>query len=129
MDPFSDVFLRLTYFLCFVGEGIMPIWAMVIILWRELGIMFVRMLLVREGFAMGASYAGKIKSVLYFISGTAGLLLLTIRAWGPNWSGLYTLGRVSVFLFAGAALAALLSFVDYFRRYMASETYKKFMSE
>ncbi len=129
MDPFSDVFLRLTYFLCFTMAGFMPVWALALILWRELGILFVRMLLVREGFALAAGKGGKIKAVLYFISGIFGLLLLTVGAWWPQWRGLDVLGRLAGALFAAAAVAALVSFVDYFRRFKASETWQKFLSE
>ena len=51
MDPFADTLSHVTYFLCFLSYGIMPLWAFVIIMWREYAILFVRMLL--------AKYAGK----------------------------------------------------------------------
>ena len=36
MDPFADSFSRITYFLCFMIAGIMPVWIFVIILYRDL---------------------------------------------------------------------------------------------
>ena len=129
MDPFSDVFLRITYFTFFVGAGLMPIWTMVIILWRELGIMFIRMLLAREGTAMAANKGGKLKSVLYFISGLGGMLALTLRAWCPGSNILITAEKVSTVLFILAALASIISFIDYFRYYLKTDIHKKFMSE
>ncbi len=129
MDPFSDVFLRITYFVCFVGAGLMPIWTLAIILWRELGIMFVRMLLAREGIALAANKGGKLKSVLYFISGLGGLSVLTLRAWRPNFEWMNRAELIVAGLFIISAAAALFSFIDYFLGYLKTDTHKKFMSD
>ncbi len=129
MDPFSDVFLRVTYFICFTSSGIMPVWALIIIVWRELGILFVRMLLIREGEALAASKGGKSKAMLYFLSGIGGLSVLTIQAWIPEWTESGTVEYVAFGLFSVSALAALLSFIDYWRHFVKSETHRKFMDE
>ena len=129
MDPFSDVFLRVTYFACFIGAGLMPIWTLVIILWRELAIMFIRMLLAREGVAMAANKGGKLKSFLYFVSGFGGLFALTLRAWTPDLGWLMKAEQISALLFVIAAVASLISFADYFRSYLKTDTHRKFLSE
>ncbi|MCF7954037.1 MAG: CDP-alcohol phosphatidyltransferase family protein, partial [Spirochaetales bacterium] len=64
MDPFADVFSRLTYFVCFTVSGIMPAWVFLIILYRELGVTFLRMVMIKRGTAMAASIYGKFKAVL-----------------------------------------------------------------
>jgi len=129
MDPFSDVFLRITYFICFVGAGLMPIWALVVIVWRELAIMFIRMLLFREGVALAANIGGKLKSLLYFVSGLGGLTMLTIRAWAPGVPWKDQAEFTVMILFVVAALASLISFADYFRQYLKTESFRSFMSE
>jgi CDP-diacylglycerol--glycerol-3-phosphate 3-phosphatidyltransferase len=129
MDPFSDVFLRVTYFACFLGAGLMPVWTLVIILWRELGIMFIRMLLAREGVALAANKGGKLKSFLYFVSGFGGVFALTLRAWVPDLNWLSQAERVVALLFVVAAVASLVSFADYFRQYLKTDTHKTFMAE
>lgn len=129
MDPFSDVFLRITYFICFLSSGIMPVWTLAIIIWRELGIMFVRTLLIREGEALAASKGGKIKALLYFVSGIGGLSVLTLRAWAGGITWMPTAEKISSGLFILAALAALASFADYWRHYIKSDTYRKFMEK
>ena len=129
MDPFSDVFLRITYFTCFVGAGLMPIWTLIIILWRELAIMFIRMLLAREGVALAANKGGKLKSFLYFVSGFGGLFALTLRSWRFDSGWLSQVERVSAIFFIVAAAASLISFADYFRYYLKTDIHKKFMSE
>lgn len=129
MDPFSDVFLRITCFLCFVGEGLMPIWTLAIIFWRELLIIFMRMLLVKDGRALAANRGGKLKSLLYFLSGIGGFFGLTIRAWWPDISWQPLVLRLIAWVFVLAALAAVLSFAAYFRLYLGSDTHRKFVSE
>lgn len=74
-DPFADVVARLTYFVCFLLAGIMPPWAFLIILYREFGMLFLRMVLSGKGIAMGARPGGKLKAVLYMLAGGASLLL------------------------------------------------------
>jgi len=129
MDPFSDVFLRVTYFVGFVAFGLMPVWALIVILWRELLILFIRMLLIREGFAMAANVWGKAKSFLYFLSGVGGMLGLTFRIWYRDADWLYNAERIIYYVFAASAVAALISFAVYFNGFRKSETYKKFISE
>ena len=129
MDPFSDVFLRVTYFTCFVGADLMPVWTLVIILWRELAIMFIRMLLAREGTALAANAGGKLKSLPYFVSGSGGVFALTLRAWWPQLEWRHDAERIVELLFVVASLASLISFIDYLRHYFRSETHRRFMSE
>lgn len=129
MDPFSDVFLRITYFVCFVGSGLMPVWTLAVIIWRELSIMFIRMLLFREGKTLAANMGGKLKAVLYFLSGSGGLFGLTLRAWYPKITWLSIAEKIIALAFILSALASLISFVSYLRLYFHSETHKKFMSE
>jgi CDP-diacylglycerol--glycerol-3-phosphate 3-phosphatidyltransferase len=113
-DPYADVFARLTYFTCFVLGGIMPAWAFIIILYRELSINFIRMLLAQRGIAMGARPGGKLKSVIYMTSGAASLILMSARGLGLL-QGLWPAASIAVYaLYSLSALLALLSFADYF---------------
>jgi CDP-diacylglycerol--glycerol-3-phosphate 3-phosphatidyltransferase len=113
LDPFADVIARLTYFVCFVAVGIMPAWAFILIMYREMGITFLRMLMFRDGYALAAKKGGKLKAVFYAVAGWAGLFIHTCRSLGlfPDYlSNFLFLARV---LFAVAAVLALLSFGDY----------------
>jgi len=116
-DPYADVFARITYFICFALTGIMPAWAFVVVLYRELSINFLRMLAAQRGVAMGARPGGKLKSATYMASGAASLVYFSARslnlfpqALPPLYIGIYT-------LYALAALLSLVSFVDYFAQY------------
>jgi len=117
LDPFADVVSRLTYFVCFVATGIMPAWAFILIMYREFGITYLRMILYREGYALAARKGGKLKAVLYAIAGGAGLFIHTCRLLGWFSNFMDTMVLVVKGLFAAAALIALISFIDYLRAY------------
>lgn len=123
-DPFADVVARITYFLAFTSIGIMPLWVLLVVLYREFGILFLRMLLGLKGIAMGARTGGKLKAGIYMVAGMLSLALYSARvlgggqAAGPivlaNSAGiLYALGLLTLIAYVLAALATVLSFVDY----------------
>jgi CDP-diacylglycerol--glycerol-3-phosphate 3-phosphatidyltransferase len=116
-DPYADVFARITYFTCFVLGGLMPAWAFILILYRELSINFMRMLLAQRGVAMGARKGGKLKSATYMAAGAATLLYVSLSRLDllagflpPLYIGIYA-------LYSLAALLAVISFIDYFVQY------------
>jgi len=79
-DPFADSFARLTYFLSFVAVGIMPVWIFLLVMYRDVGVSFVRLLCMKHGVAMSAQLSGKIKAWVYAIAGGAGLALVTAQS-------------------------------------------------
>lgn len=112
-DPFADVFSRLTYFLCFVGIGLMPVWIMALIIYREITIMFLRTMMMRKGIAMGARMGGKLKAWAYAISGIGGMIFVSIQRLGIFQEVLPELRTVTLVLFIIAGLASLISLSDY----------------
>jgi CDP-diacylglycerol--glycerol-3-phosphate 3-phosphatidyltransferase len=114
LDPFADVIARLTYFVCFVAAGIMPAWAFIPILYRELGVTYLRMIMYKDGFALAAKRGGKLKAIFYAISGGFGLLIhtnTTLAIFPEYLDTLYFAGKI---VFTIAALLSLASFADYF---------------
>jgi len=113
-DPFADVLARITYFVCFAFSGIMPLWVLLIILYREFGILFLRMMLSFKGIAMGARAGGKLKAGLYMLSGLLSLLLVTMENLSFGDSLLPALKTVVYVAYVAAGLVSAVSFVDYF---------------
>ncbi|MDR1893902.1 MAG: CDP-diacylglycerol--glycerol-3-phosphate 3-phosphatidyltransferase [Spirochaetales bacterium] len=113
LDPFSDVISRMTFFYCFTLSGFMPKPILLILLYREFGILFVRMFMMGRGKAMGASIWGKLKAVCYFFSAVLGLLTMSGRYLGgeffssPPWNALI-LG-----FFILSAVSSVASFFTY----------------
>ena len=127
LDPFSDVISRLTYFVAFVAipgvllpgtysglaGGIMPIWMFLIILYRELGVTFLRTILFNRGIAMAARKGGKAKAILYAISGGAGLLVIGAIHFHFDQSIQQFTQTVALISFSLSVLVSAVSFVDY----------------
>jgi CDP-diacylglycerol--glycerol-3-phosphate 3-phosphatidyltransferase len=116
-DPYADVFARLTYFVCFALDGIMPAWALVVVIYRELSINFIRMLLAQRGVAMGARPGGKLKSATYMVAGATSLIYVGLGKLGllPGLAGSLSIAIYA--LYALAAFLALASFADYYLQY------------
>lgn len=113
LDPFADVISRLTYFAVFASLGVMPAWMMILIMYREVGIMFVRMVMYRDGIALAARRGGKAKAVMYAVAGGLGILILSNRYLG--WLSAYTavLKTTALVVFGLSVLFAWVSFLDY----------------
>jgi CDP-diacylglycerol--glycerol-3-phosphate 3-phosphatidyltransferase len=121
-DPFADVLVRITYFLCFVVDGILPVALLLIVLYREFGIQFLRVLMMKKGVAMGARKGGKLKAVAYMAAGVLALLAASVARLGLDdalYSGL-RLGAIIVFLVS--VLISVVSFADYMVVYRKTGT-------
>jgi len=116
-DPFADTLVQLTFFLCFVIDGIFPVALFLVVIYREFGILFIRNLMLKEGIAMGARMSGKVKTVAYIVACStalvyASLIRLDILEF------LHLVFRIaSVVIFAVSVLISVLSFLDYFSVY------------
>ncbi len=116
-DPFSDVLVRITYFLCFVIDGIFPVPLLLIVLYREFSIQFVRTLMMKKGVAMGARMSGKVKAVTYMASGAIALLAETVFRLGCAGTPFTILKIISIIIFTIGAVMAVTSFLEYLSVY------------
>lgn len=114
LDPFADVIGRITYFVCLSFSGIMPLWAFLVILYRELSVTFLRMMLMGQGVAMAASIWGKAKAVLYAVSAIFGILYVGLMRLAGQQAWMDTYFVLLQWVFALAAVASLASFISYF---------------
>ena len=115
LDPFSDVMSRVTFFVCFAFSGFIPLWMLLIILYRELGIQFVRMHMMSKGIAMAASFWGKLKAVFYFISALAGMVTFSGRMLGQEFFESTVWSTLLFVLFALAVVSSAFSFITYIK--------------
>jgi CDP-diacylglycerol---glycerol-3-phosphate 3-phosphatidyltransferase len=125
LDPFADVISRITYFLCLAYSGIMPLWVFIIILYRELSVIFLRMIMMGKGVAMAANIWGKAKAVLYAISGFAGIILAFLLRSMPDAEWLSIYQSILFVLFVITAAASVISFITYLRPVIRSGVFNK----
>lgn len=119
-DPFADTLVRITYFLCFVVDGILPAFLLAIVLYREFGILFMRALLMGRGIALGARSGGKAKAVAYMVAGIAALAASSFERLGLV-GELFSYTRMAAIgLFALSVVLSLTSFGDYVRVFRGS---------
>ncbi len=122
LDPFTDVLANITVFFTFVLSGYMPAFFFLIIIYREMGIQFVRTLSAQSGIVIAASMAGKTKTVTYIAAGGFSLLIESMMrlnfAIAPATIGV--LKTANTALYALATLLSVLSFASYLKAFLAS---------
>ncbi len=121
LDPFADTLSHLTFFVCFLSYGIMPAWAFVIIMWREFAILFLRMIIIKQGGkAMPANIFGKSKTVLYAFTTLVSIIFIFAETFigSGNWNHV---GSIVIYvLFALSAIASITSFFIYLKDVLKS---------
>lgn len=117
-DPFADVFLHLSTFVCYMfsagslGGYIHPA-LFILLMWREISQNFLRMVAAKQGTAIAARKGGKFKTVFYIVSGFYALfleLLVRLNAM-PDCFG--ALKIASTVCFVICVILSYASFVDY----------------
>ena len=68
-DPFADVVAHLTILFCLVISDYFPIWIFILIFYREFCMLFIRLIAIQKGVAIAARKGGKLKTVLYIVTG------------------------------------------------------------
>ena len=117
-DPFADVLANITVLLCFMIAGYLPVLLFIIILYREMSIMFVRMLASRNGVAIGARKGGKTKTVMYIVAAGFSLAIETAVRFNIVFPfSIEVLRWINLGLYCLAVLLAIASFIDYLRHF------------
>lgn len=117
-DPFADVVANLTVLLTFMLSGYVPVPLFIIILYRELSILFLRMLARGNGITIAAKKGGKIKTVCYITAEGFTLLIELLIAFSlTGESTVHMLIVANKILYGVAAVLSVGSFFDYLTSY------------
>jgi CDP-diacylglycerol--glycerol-3-phosphate 3-phosphatidyltransferase len=119
-DPFADTLMQVSCFLCFVIDSIIPAALFLIVLYRELGILLIRNLMLKKGVAMGARMSGKIKTVTYIAAGGVALLYSSLLRLGAAGHLQPIVKITAIIVFGISVLFSVLSFLDYVFVYRSS---------
>ena len=82
MDPLADKLLVTAVFVCLVQIGMVPAWAVIIILSREFAVSGLRSIAASNGLVIAASWWGKIKTVTQMLAILLFLLTVNIMTIG-----------------------------------------------
>ena len=117
-DPFADVVLHLTSFVCLMHSikpelSYMPVYFFVLIMLREFSQNFLRMVAAKQGTAIAARKGGKLKTVVYIVAEFYGIFLeLLVRLDAvPEFFGAMQTGAFA--FFALCVILSYASFIDY----------------
>lgn len=113
LDPLADSLSRLTYFLCFTLAGTMPAWILLVLVYRDVGVSYVRVLFSRSGVMMSARVSGKVKAWIYAFAGGFGLAQVSLRVLDILPTIRDGVAALTIVLFLAAAGAAIWSLGDY----------------
>jgi CDP-diacylglycerol--glycerol-3-phosphate 3-phosphatidyltransferase len=125
LDPFADSFSRLTYFICFAGKGFMPIWILLILVYRDITVAFIRLFVAKKGIMYGSRWSGKIKAWIYAFAGIAGMIYFSIQKLliFPQMNVIFYYIKEIIFILC--AVIATLSVIDYSSVFWKHKTEKK----
>jgi CDP-diacylglycerol--glycerol-3-phosphate 3-phosphatidyltransferase len=113
LDPLADSVSRLTYFICFAGSGFLPLWVLLILVYRDVGVSYVRVLASRRSVMLAARVSGKVKAWVYGVSGGGGIVVFAMQSLGWAAGAREAVGVLVFWLFVASAAVALWSLADY----------------
>jgi CDP-diacylglycerol--glycerol-3-phosphate 3-phosphatidyltransferase len=108
MDPLADKLLVIGALVSLVQLDLAPAWMVAVILGREFAVTVLRSVAYARGFTMPASPLGKIKLIAQVVA-----ILILILGQGHLHS-FFVVGQIALWV---ATITALLSAVDYYRRF------------
>ena len=113
LDPMADTLCRLTYFIALAGAGILPLWMLLVFVYRDFVVAYIRVVISREGVMLAARISGKLKAWTYAIAAGGGFMVFSLKVMGAP--SVWTMGFqwLSLGLFVAAVGVAAWSFTDY----------------
>ena len=111
MDPIADKLLVNTLYILFAYQGLIPVVAVLVMIWRDVFVDGLRMLAAEKGRVVSAGYLGKLKTVVQMF--TIMLILVSNLPFE-----LYNLPVSSFFLWFSVVIS-LSSGINYFRQLSA----------
>ena len=116
-DPFADTLTQITFFFCFVIDGILPAILFLAVLYREFSILFIRNLMLKKGVTLGARIGGKIKTVTYILAGALALLASSLVRLGSTGLVYRGLAMAASAVFIISVIISIVSLLDYLSVY------------
>ncbi len=131
LDPLADKMLTTAAFLGFLATGHIDVWAVMLILTREFMVTSVRLLAVKDGTVIAASFAGKLKTVMQFVAIIYMLTAMEVCSWQNGllqgvlpdafYAVLMTVGQILVWISVVLTIVSGVQYVWNGRQYFADK--------
>ena len=112
-DPLADKVLIIATFFTFYFAGIIDLWMVLIILFRDLFVTFLRIYLVKKDMPLQTSYLAKGKTVVQFVAIYLIFIFLFFKYWSSNQLLILILQRTVIIFMYFVVLFTLWSVFDY----------------
>jgi len=113
LDPLADTLCRLTYFIVLAADGILPLWMLLVFVYRDFGVAYIRVVVSREGVMLAARLSGKLKAWTYAIAAGGGFMVFSLRTLQAPTEWVVGFQWLSLGIFIVAIGVAVWSFSDY----------------
>jgi CDP-diacylglycerol--glycerol-3-phosphate 3-phosphatidyltransferase len=113
LDPLADTLCRLTYFILLAAAGILPLWMLLVFMYRDFAVAYIRVVISRQGVMLAARISGKLKAWTYAIAAGGGFMVFSLRSLGASSEWVAGFRWLSLGLFIAAVGVAVWSFTDY----------------
>jgi CDP-diacylglycerol---glycerol-3-phosphate 3-phosphatidyltransferase len=113
LDPLADTLCRLTYFIVLAAAGILPLWMLLVFVYRDFGVAYIRVVVSREGVMLAARISGKLKAWTYAIAAGGGFMVFSLKTLGAPSGWVVGFQWLSLGIFIIAVGVAVWSFTDY----------------
>lgn len=109
LDPLADTLSHFGVFLCLLWIGLIPIWVLIGMYYREAIVWTLRIILAKRGIVMGARLSGKAKAVCQgFTANAVVFSMVMYHVWT-----VFPMREIAQILGIVTLLATLFSLVDY----------------
>lgn len=118
-DPFADVFLHITTLCSFTFTGYFNPICLILILYREFTMNFIRMVASKKGVAIAARKGGKLKTCCYILTGFIMLLVeCALRIGHPFTGNVRSAFDITITIMSWLCVVlAYISFADYLKSF------------
>jgi CDP-diacylglycerol--glycerol-3-phosphate 3-phosphatidyltransferase len=113
LDPLADTLCRLTYFIVLAAAGILPLWMLLVFVYRDFGVAYIRVVVSREGVMLAARLSGKLKAWTYAIAAGGGFMVFSLKTLAAPAEWVVGFQWLSLGIFIIAIGVAVWSFTDY----------------
>jgi len=109
LDPLADILGHMGTFLCLLWIGLVPLWLLIVIYYREAMVGTLRIIAAKRGIVVAARTSGKLKSIALGGSGFLLMLGLAVTHYHPG----FPIETIASVLSAVLGMVVLFSGIDY----------------
>jgi CDP-diacylglycerol--glycerol-3-phosphate 3-phosphatidyltransferase len=110
LDPLADTLSHMGAFLCLMWVGLVPLWLLIVMYYREAIVGTLRVIAARNNLVMGARFSGKLKAMGQAFTANLLVFLMILKHYDPA----FPIEPIALILSVLLAAVTLVSLGDYY---------------